>query len=355
MSDRDKYSLLERGLHRVALGNDMVARSSFDAEQAYLLRRYGALPKPEHPVFVAGLARAGTTLLMRLLYETGCFGSLTYRDMPFLMAPNLWSMLSRYFAKTAVTEERAHGDGLMVDFDSPEALEEVFWRVMCAGDYIGEACLKPMQADADVVASFRQYIAAVMLRYPGKRYLSKNNNNILRLGSLRRAFPDAAILVPFRNPLAQARSLMQQDAHFRTMHAQDAFAQRYMTWLAHYEFGAGHRPFVWGAETGYDRETLDYWLTQWVGAYDYLLSVSTEPGLYLVFVGYEDLCQHPERLWTSLGRHLGFEMSFPSTMQIKPVRETVVQHVDSDLKARALGLFAGLQEVSQRSLVLAKD
>lgn len=343
MSDRNKYSWIERGLHHMALGSDMVARASFDAEHAYLARRYGVLPKPERPVFVAGLARAGTTLLMRLLYETGCFGSLTYRDMPFLLAPNLWSMLSRYCAKAAVTEERAHGDGLMVDFDSPEALEEVFWRVMCAEDYIGKTCLKPMQADAEVVGSFRRYIAGVMLRYPDKRYLSKNNNNILRLGSLHRAFPDAVILVPFRNPLAQALSLMQQDQHFRAMHAEDAFAQRYMTWLAHYEFGAGHRPFVWGAETGYARETVDYWLAQWVGAYEYLLSASAESGLNLVFVGYEDLCQDPKKVWALLSQHLGLVTSLPSTMQIKPARESAAQNVDSGLSSRAMALFERLQ------------
>lgn len=350
MANQVKYGLLERGLHRFALGSDLVARASFDAEQAYLSRKYKTLTAPHRPVFVAGLARAGTTLLMRLLYETGSFASLTYRDMPFLLAPNLWGLLSRYFAKTSVAEERAHGDGLMVDFDSPEALEEIFWRVMAGGTYIQSDCLQPMTADADVLADFRLYVAGLMCRYPGKRYLSKNNNNILRLTSLRAAFPQATILVPFREPVAQAVSLLQQDGHFRQMHADDSFAQDYMTWLAHYEFGAGHRPFVWGLGAEYSRESVDYWLAQWIGAYEYLLSLADDKGLKLVFVGYEDLCRDPALVWSQLAQRLDFETPLPSALPIKPIRESAFVVTDSMLTIRALKLYQRLQEASQHSL-----
>lgn len=353
MADRHKYGLLERGLHRLALGSNMVAHASFDAEQAYLTRRFGALPELTRPVFVAGLARAGTTLLMRLLYETGLFGSLTYRDMPFLLAPNLWGKLSHHFAKTAVAEERAHGDGLMVDFDSPEALEEVFWRVMCSEGYIQAECLKPMAANADVLADFRKYIAAVMLPYPGKRYLSKNNNNILRLGSLRRAFPDAAILVPFRDPIAQARSLLQQDQHFCAMHGHDAFAQSYMNWLAHYEFGAGHRPFVWGLGTQYNRDTIDYWLFQWIGAYQYLLTLAHDSGLNLIFVSYEDLCASPTAVWESLQKVLAIEKPLPSSLKIAALREGAPFTGDNELAALAKKIYHELRGVGQKSLRLS--
>jgi Sulfotransferase family len=350
MPDAHKYGLLERGLHRLALGGNLIARASFDAEQSYLARQQGSTPGVNQPVFVAGLARAGTTLLMRLLYETGLFGSLTYRDMPFLLAPNLWRKVSHLFAKASVAEERAHGDGLMVDFDSPEALEEVFWRVMCSDSYIEQHYLKPMTADAEVVSDFRKYIAAVMRRYPGKRYLSKNNNNILRLGSLRRAFPDATILVPFRAPMAQAKSLRQQDQHFCSMHAQDEFAQSYMSWLAHYEFGAGHRPFVWGANATQARDSEGYWLAQWMGAYEYLLSLKQTQDMNLVFVGYEDLCRDPLRIWGLLSQRLGFEVALPSALPIKPIREQAFLATDLSLEAQALELYQRLQVASQHSL-----
>ena len=83
-------------------------------------------------IFVSGLARSGTTLLMRMLHDTSAFASLTYRDMPLVMAPNLWKKIGGAFQKSMARRERAHGDGLEVDYDSPEALEEVFWRTYCA-------------------------------------------------------------------------------------------------------------------------------------------------------------------------------------------------------------------------------
>ena len=45
-------------------------------------------------VFVSGLARSGTTILLNALYESDEFASLSYKDMPFVLAPNLWSKLS---------------------------------------------------------------------------------------------------------------------------------------------------------------------------------------------------------------------------------------------------------------------
>ena len=49
--------------------------------------------------------------------------------MPFVSAPLLWDTLSGRFRKTAVLKERAHGDGMAVGYDSPEAFEEVIWRI----------------------------------------------------------------------------------------------------------------------------------------------------------------------------------------------------------------------------------
>lgn len=50
----------------------------------------------------------------------------------------------------------------------------------------------------------------VLLRHGGARYLSKNNNNILRLEALATSFPDALLIHPFRDPLQQALSLLSQ-------------------------------------------------------------------------------------------------------------------------------------------------
>ena len=67
----------------------------------------------------------------------------------------------------------AHGDGILVNFDSPEALEEVFWRVTCGESYIRPNRLIPMSIDVDAKTDFIQYVSLLLKQHTGKRYLSK--------------------------------------------------------------------------------------------------------------------------------------------------------------------------------------
>ena len=81
----------------------------------------------DNHVFVAGLARSGTTILLNAIYQSSQFASLTYDDMPFILAPNFWKKISPRKSHGEL-KERAHGDGVKVTTDSPEAFEEVFWK-----------------------------------------------------------------------------------------------------------------------------------------------------------------------------------------------------------------------------------
>lgn len=78
MSD---YSFLDQLLHRVALQSAAVAEMRFDMDQRMVRNDPEEVVEERH-VFVSGLARDGTTVLMRNFYATGEFRSLTYRDMP---------------------------------------------------------------------------------------------------------------------------------------------------------------------------------------------------------------------------------------------------------------------------------
>lgn len=287
MSD---YSAASKMLHRLALSSPALTEMQFDLETMLLRGDKAAEAQGPH-VFVCGLARAGTTILMRSIFDSGAFASLTYRDMPFVMAPNLWARMQGRSQKRSEAKERAHGDGIYVDQDSPEALEEVFWRTHCADDYLREDGLAPHKVDAQTVERFRAYVAAILRRYGAARYLSKNNNNILRIPALRAAFPDAIILVPFREPGAHARSLQEQHLRFLDVHQSDPFVKKYMTWLAHHEFGSDHRPFRFPnaqALTG-EPEGIDYWVSLWSAVYAYLLDHHGDDER-VFFVCYEDLC-----------------------------------------------------------------
>lgn len=294
------YGFGSRLLHRLALGSEAILEASFDLERRLCPEAAGKSAEANH-VFVSGLARAGTTMLLRALYDTNVFASLTYRDMPFVLAPNTWAKVTRRSRLQMDAAERAHGDGIKVDFDSPEALEEVFWRVF-GGEYVRKDRLAPVELHDDVIDSFRAYVDLVNHRYDRQRYLSKNNNNILRLGVLSRAFPNAAILLPFRDPVRHAQSLLTQHNRFIEQCRHDPFTQRYMTWLAHHEFGEDHRPFEWGAAVSgeYRPTELSYWLAQWIGVYRFLMTQISENDERRVFVCYELLCERSLDVWSGI-------------------------------------------------------
>lgn len=296
-----KYSALERALHRLALGSTTVGEMQFDIECS--LAKPVAEARGEH-VFVTGLARAGTTILMRSIYGSGSFGTLTYRDMPFVMAPNLWKRLHGWSSRDITSDERAHGDGILVDADSPEALEEVFWRVFLGGLYLDEDTkgLSPHEVPADVAEKFRKYVQLILKKSHSSRYLSKNNNNILRISGLLETFPEAKILVPFRHPTTHAQSLLRQ--HNRFMTDQDNFTRSYMEWLAHHEFGPGHRPFAFDElpNNTATQTDLTYWLDLWASVYGYLFKTyHSTPRLR--FVCYEEMCHSPAA-WNAVSEWL---------------------------------------------------
>lgn len=289
MVDSD-YSLLERLLHRLALQYRPIAEMSVDLDQMTVRTDPSAVVSQRH-VFVSGLARAGTTVLMRRFHATGQYRSLTYRDMPFVLAPNLWRRLSQLSRRDVQRSERAHGDKLLVDVDSPESLDEVFWRIFAGDEYLERDRLKPHAPGDELVEKYVRYVNAILSANDPRmdRYLSKNNNNILRLGTLHRAFPNALLLIPFRDPLQHAHSLLRQHLRFSELQAKDEFVLSYMSWLGHHEFGLDHRPFRFegGVPAACPPTTLDYWLHLWCETYSWLERSKPEPA---VFVCYEDLC-----------------------------------------------------------------
>ena len=115
-------------------------------------------------------------------------------------------------------------------------------------------------------------MSLILHKYSKKLYLSKNNNNISRLISITKAFPNCLIIIPFRDPIQQANSLLSQHKNFTKIQNENKFVKSYMTYLAHHEFGAIYRPFEFESnfETNFDFNSLEYWLEQWIIAYTYL-------------------------------------------------------------------------------------
>jgi hypothetical protein len=332
------YTRIDRFLHQIALGSNAVVEVSFDLEN----HLFSAAPPRHDAIYVTGLARAGTTTLMRGLYQSGEFSSLTYDDMPFVLAPNLWQKISRIQQKKRISKERAHGDGIYVDFDSPEALEEVFWRVHCGSLYIRDEHLCTHKVDPETVLALKRYQNNVCYKYGKPRYLAKNNNHILRILSLAEALPDTRFLILFRDPVSQARSLLKQ--HNKFIDA-DTFTRCYMTWLAHHEFGATHRPFQFfeHGKLNADASDLQYWIDRWTDAYAYLLDVLEENLPNLIPVSYEKLCNEPD-YWGWLCYRLNIQYK-PSPFRRLAEASHKEQNFNID---RSCAIYQKLMKISTR-------
>jgi hypothetical protein len=304
------YAALDKALHHLALRSRVLRAVSFDIDCALARGDVAGTSQQPH-VFISGLARAGTSVMLRALHTSGCFATLSYRDMPFVLAPGLWRRISLRHRRPAAMVERAHGDRLKVGFDSPEAFEEVFWLTFLGAGYVHDSRLSDHQVDAEVIERFRRYVANIVSLHGHSgelRYLSKNNNNLLRLSALKQALPAAHIIIPFRSPYQQARSLLRQHKRFSALQDQDPFVLCYMTWLGHFEFGRNHRPFVFGQATGPgkggDPQSIDYWLAYWAHVYRAVLQGAPDDA---VFLDYERLCERPREMLAAVADLIGVD------------------------------------------------
>ena len=332
---RNAYGVLDRVLHWLMLEPAVVRHLAFELERQFALHKriapdslYSgkAFDTADGAVYVCGLARSGTTMLLRILDQIEVFRSLTYRDMPFVLAPNLWKQISRHSSQQLALSERAHGDGILVDLDSPEGFEEVFWRTFGVSKS-DSRCLSFEEPSSEVLSAFADYRSLVAnprtesttdsAQGKLRRYLSKNNNNLLRLHSLC-ADPAATVLLAYRNPVATALSLYRQHQRFCVAQTEDRFTRTYMRWLVHHEFGLDHFPFCFAVPEMDDTLTPDdpnYWLDYWNAVYCYVLA---ENSLRLHLVNHDMLRAEPTKMLTAIFAEIGVQAdSLELAQQIK--------------------------------------
>jgi Sulfotransferase family len=347
--ERAHYSRLDRWLHRLALGFTPIAELSFDIERARILGE--APPIADRPVFVAGFARSGSTLLTQLLYASGAFASPTYMDLPFPLAPNLWSRLSRANKRQVARAERGHKDGVAHDLDSPDAIEEVFWRVFEGRNYINRGHVRPHNASRATREAFQSFVQLHLLNAGRGRYLSKNNNNILRLPDLVSTFPNAILLHPFRRPLDQAVSLLKQHKLSKELHQKDRFRADFMRWLGHHEFGSDHRPFQFNAQVASPRssDTIGYWLMQWNAAYQFLLDQPEIVQRNQIWCDYDALCQDPTSELKKLATIVGVDRRLIDWRSISVLQRAADHFVEPELLQASIALHKKLVARAQRT------
>jgi hypothetical protein len=334
-ADKTTYGASKKLFYYLVLGAPVTGKS------LHKLERLFARPLRQVPqgLIVTGLARAGTTTLLRYLHAHPRLRSLTYRHMPFLLGARPWLALNRSAAQQT---ERSHRDGIMVDLDSPEAFDEYFWRIIRREDYYQPAQhphqLVRHELNEAQIQQYERYVAA-RLR-PGEIYLTKNNNLILRLASFLRQRPNYLAVIVFREPLGHAESLLRQQRLQAEEQRNDPFVLAYMDWLGHNEFGLNRLDFnLQGTAYQYsDPLTIDYWLERWVDYYSYALQLQYPN---LCFVSNEQIATRPQRVVDTILARFG--LAYQGDWPTQPPKAAQTSDYDAALYEQACGLYEQLR------------
>lgn len=266
----------------------------------------------EAPVFVAGLARSGTTMMLTVLSQADGVATHRYRDFPFLFTPLAWNWFQdRMPAAPAAAVERPHRDRIRITKESAEAFEEPLWQAFFPWVHDPARChvLDGSMRNTEFDAFFASHLRKILWLRGGRRYVSKGNYNVARIAYLARLFPDARFVVPVREPVSHVRSLVEQHALFCRYADGDPRVPRYLAAAGHYEFGPQRRPVnldparlddvaqAWRAGDdwrGYAR--------QWAQVYEHVARLRAEPALAgrIRVVRYEDACARPQETVAAL-------------------------------------------------------
>ena len=296
----NRYSSLDQTLHQIAFKTYPAQASLANIEDKLFAKDLAGCDS-DKPIFITALPRAGTTLLLECFADLPEFATHCYRDMPFVLIPYFWNRYSRTFQREIESQERAHGDGMKINPDSPEALEEVIWTTFWPKHFQQDRIIPwDSERNGDFEKFFRSHMHKIILlrRHNNRsnaRYVSKNNANIARIPLLKTLFPSSVIIIPFRDPLHHAASLLQQHLNFLAIHQSDPFAAEYMKAIGHFDFGQNFCPIDFDGwldqRQTKSADSISFWLEYWVNSYQYLLTNSHKN---LNFLNYDALCQTPE-------------------------------------------------------------
>jgi Sulfotransferase family len=267
------------------------------------------------PIFIAGLARSGSSLLHELVASHAGVATHRSKDYPMLFTPYWWRRAT-VTMRPSPPHERPHRDGVMITTESPDALEEMLWMAFFprCHDPAFTSVLTAEEHHPAFESFYRLHIRKLLLAEGATRYAAKANYHVARLCYLLRLFPDARFVIPVRHPVDHIASLLRQHRWFSAGQRQHPRALRYMQRTGHFEFGLDRRPIHLG-----DREQVDRIRAAWAagdevrglaitwamvyGFLGRLLTASAELRQATIGARYEAICTDPASALRSVLRH----------------------------------------------------
>lgn len=296
-------------------------------------------------VLITGLARSGTTSILNELENNDTVFSLKYKNMPFILAPKFQNILQNKTISNINPIERSHKDGIFINESSPEAFDEVFFKIYEEKNYSSVNHLK--QYESKHIQEYLEFIKHCLFVNQKNIYLTKNNNHILRLTQIIET-QKFKILITFREPLSQASSLLNQHIIHTQLQKKDKYSLKYMSYLGHHEFGLDHKFFL------FENPRLDitsfsgnnYWLVQWINYYHYILQLFERfKEDVFILVPFNDWCEKEPHLINQINKYTNLPINDKQTY--KPKDKAFFQ-IDQNLSEIALDIYSKLLIISHK-------
>jgi len=121
-----------------------------------------------------------------------------------------------------------------------------------------------------------------------------------------------------------------------------------MAYLAHHEFGAIHRPYEFFKKnnSNFDRNSLEYWLMQWIKTYEYLAEKKFIENKNLIYINYDFMCENLMSVFKKISKKINFDISqYRTNFQLKKsIKKIEVKENPTLLEAN--NIFKKLEKAS---------
>ncbi|MEK9658262.1 MAG: sulfotransferase [bacterium] len=273
------------------------------------------------PIFISGLARCGSSILLQLLYQQGDSASFRYQDYPFICSPILWHFFTRHATQpnSAAVVERLHQDGLGVSVQSPESFDEVIWKAFFPDLHCDNhsVILDARHRNKAFDSFYTSSIKKMLYIHRKDRFVCKNNYHFTRRDYLLNLFPDAKFILLVRDPYSHIASLMKQHALLCKLQTEQPAIRRQFKHLCHFEFGCDRKALELDNPAAHQRvldawrrnDDVAGWAQYWAMVYGYLVDTLRSDARHFFVVDYQQLCQDSKKTLSALYRWLNLPIS----------------------------------------------
>ena len=321
MSILKSYSLITKFFYQTVFKLPYCLETLYFINKFFFLKKNNS--KNKH-IFILGFPRSGTTKFLQMFPEKD-FSKLSYEYMPFILSPHLnrgLKFILYPFKKKKKKFKRFHSDKMIIDENTAEGLEEIFFNRLNKKE-------------------FKNYINLILNYTKKKRYISKNNYSFKRIDFIKKTFKNSMIFVLFRSPTQHVMSTIANHQIFKKLHTHNPFLLEYMNLTFHNEFGIGHKSYIKGKNNNFDDS--NYWLEQWLLYYKNILSMKKD--YYLI--DYKDLFSKNFFL-NKLSIKIDITLFNNSKFRIK--KRNYNLKFDKDLLSESNLIYKKLQKLSKQKI-----